>query len=104
MMQNFEKRLDALKYARDEQWKMFYSQSHIDNLDEYIAEANAAVSSGEASIEDKLAAIKKLNDEFNTIEESYDAYQALVDLSEYCYNKVTELQKQIQLSAMHTSL
>ncbi len=93
MMQNFEKHLDALKYARDEQWKMFYSQSHIDNLDEYIAEANAAVSSDEASIEDKLAAIKKLNDEFNTIEESYDAYQALVDLSEYCYNKVTELQE-----------
>ena len=85
MMDNFSKRLDALKWARDEQWKMFYSQSHIDNLDELIAAANAAPKA------EKLAIIKQINDEFNTILDSYDAYSVLGSLYEYCSNKADDL-------------
>ena len=85
MIENFEKRLDALKYAHDEQWIMYYSQSHIDNLDAYLAEAQQA-----GSLEEQLAAIKKLNAEFNTIVESYDAYDSLLKLYEYCSDKADE--------------
>ena len=86
MMDNFQKRLAALKWAHDEQWLMFYSYSHIENIEAYIAEAQQAGSQSE-----KLAAIKKVNDEFNTILDSYDAYAELLSLYEYCSNKADEL-------------
>lgn len=84
MMNNFQKRLDALKWARDEQWIMFYSQSHIDKLEELIAAAN------EAATGEKLALIKQINDEFNTILDSYDAYAVLGSLYDYCSGKADE--------------
>jgi len=84
MMNNFQKRLDALKWARDEQWIMFYSQSHIDKLEELIAAANEAVAG------EKLALIKQINDEFNTILDSYDAYAVLGSLYDYCSGKADE--------------
>ena len=84
MMENFHKRLDALKWGRDEQWMMFYSQSHIDNLDALIAEAD------QAPFGEKLPIIKQINDEFNTILDSYDAYAELYSLYEYCNEKADE--------------
>ncbi|MBO7118946.1 MAG: hypothetical protein J6W03_01340 [Bacteroidaceae bacterium] len=89
MIENFQNRLVALEYGRDEQMIMFYSQEHIDNIRAYIDEASAALSEG-LSQEDKLAAIKKINDEFNTILDSYDAYQSLVELEAYCSEKADE--------------
>ncbi|MBR4131080.1 MAG: dockerin type I repeat-containing protein [Bacteroidaceae bacterium] len=85
MVENFQKRLDALKWGRDEQLVMSYSQSHIDNIETYLAEVEAATST-----EAKLAAIKKVNDEFNTILDSYDAYAELQALGEYCLEKADE--------------
>ena len=84
MMDNFKARLEALKYAHDGQWIMFYSMSHIDKLDALIAEAD------NAPIEEKLAVIKKINDEFNTILDSYDTYEELRTLQDYCNNKGDE--------------
>ena len=86
MMENFQKHLDALKYVHDEQWAMFYSWSHIENIESYMEEAQQA-----GTLEEKLAAIKKLNDEFNTILDSYDAYQELENLRSYCSDKADEL-------------
>ncbi|MBQ5937079.1 MAG: hypothetical protein IJL50_04450 [Bacteroidaceae bacterium] len=85
MMENFQKRLDALKYVHDEQWAMFYSWSHIENLEAYMTAVQQA-----GSVEEKLAAIKTLNDEFNTILDSYDAYQELGNLLTYCSDKADE--------------
>ena len=86
MMDNFQKRLDALKWGHEEQWLVFISQSHIDNLETYIADAQQA-----GSLEEQLAAIKKINDEFNTVLDSYDAYNDLLALYEYCGGKADEL-------------
>ena len=85
MMENFQKRLDALKYGMMEQFVMSYSWSHIENIEAYMAEVEAA-----SSVEAKLAAIKKVNDEFNTILDSYDAYADLLTLGEYCIEKADE--------------
>ncbi|MBR6030874.1 MAG: dockerin type I repeat-containing protein [Bacteroidaceae bacterium] len=85
MMENYSKRLQALKYAREDQWIMYYSQSHIVNLDAYMDDVDAAT-----TLEEKMAAIKRLNDEFNTILDSYDAYQELYNLYVYCTDKADE--------------
>lgn len=85
MMENFSKRLDALKWGQQEQMAMFYSWSHIDIIETYMAEVETA-----SSVEDKLAAIKKVNDEFNTILDSYDAYEDLRTLGDYCLEKADE--------------
>ena len=85
MMENFNKRLEALKWGQQEQMAMFYSLSHIENIEAYMAEVEAA-----ASVADKLAAIKKVNDEFNTILDSYDAYEDLRTLGDYCLEKADE--------------
>ena len=91
MMDSFRSRLAALKHARmgdndddDGQWLMFYSQSHIDNLEALIAEAD------NTPLSERLAVIKKINDEFNTILDSYDAYANLLTLIEYCNEKADE--------------
>lgn len=94
MMDNFQKRLAALKYAHDGvegengwidgQWIMFYSMSHINKLDSLIAAADST------PLEEKMAVIKEINDEFNTILDSYDAYDELRLLLEYCNNKADE--------------
>ena len=84
MMDNFRSRLAALKYAHEDQWIMFYSWTHIDKLEALIEEAD------NTPLEGKLAVIKKINDEFNTILDSYDAYEELRTLSEYCNNKADE--------------
>ena len=81
MMDNFKARLAALKWGHDEQWIMYYSQSHIDRLESLIAQADAA------AFDEKLPIIKQINDEFNTILDSYDAYAELGSLYEYCSNK-----------------
>ena len=85
MVENFNKRLEALKWGQQDQMAMFYSWSHIDNIEAYLAEVEAA-----ASVEEKLAAIKKVNDEFNTILDSYDAYEDLRTLGDYCIDKADE--------------
>ena len=85
MMENFEKRFEALKYGMYDQFMVFCSMSHIENIEVLIAEANAATST-----EEKLAAIKKLNDEFNTIPNSFDIYDELRVLYEYCSTKADE--------------
>lgn len=96
MMDNFKARLDALKHARDKevvadngqvidgQWLMFYSQSHIDNLDSLIAVADTT------SLEGKVAVMTQINEEFNTILDSFDAYDELRALMEYCGAKADE--------------
>ena len=84
MMDNFRKRLDALKWGQQEQMAMFYSWSHIDKIEALIAEAD------QTPLEDKLAVIKKINDEFNTILDSYDAYEELRTLGDYCIEKADE--------------
>ena len=84
MMDNFRSRLDALKYAHDEQMIMYYSWSHIDKLEALIAEAD------NAPLQDKLPIIKQINDEFNTILDSYDAYADLLALGNYCDEKANE--------------
>ena len=91
MMDKFRSRLNALKHARDGmdendegQWIMFYSQNHIDKLDSLMAAADST------PLEDKIAVIKEINDEFNTILDSYDAYDELRALMEYCNTKADE--------------
>ena len=85
MMENYQKRLDALRYAFEEQMVMSYSMSHLDNIEAFMESAKSA-----DSVEKKLVEIKKLNDEFNTILDSYDAYQELLALGEYCIDKADE--------------
>ena len=82
MMENYQKRLDALRYAHDEQFVMFYSMSHLDSIEVYMQEVEQA--------EDKFAALKKVNAEFNTILDSYDAYAELNTLMDYCNKKGEE--------------
>ena len=85
MMDNFRKRLDALKWAMDEQLVMSYSKSHTDKIEALIAEAD------NTPLEEKLPIIKAINDEFNTILDSYDAYAELQALGDYCDAKANEL-------------
>ncbi len=85
MMENYRKRLDALKWAQLDQMVMFYSMSHIDNIEGLMAQVEAA-----GSVEEKMAAIRNLNDEFNTILDSYDAYESLRTLGDYCDAKSNE--------------
>lgn len=85
MIQTFETRLDALQRGREFN-EMYISLSHIENLTAYIAEAQAA-----GSFDEKLAAAKKVNDEFNLINGSYDAYRSLYETMEYCQAKYDEL-------------
>ena len=92
MMDNFRKRLDALKWAQQEQMIMYYSWSHIDKIEALIAEAD------QTPLEDKLAVIKKINDEFNTILDSYDAYEDLRTLGDYCLQKADENVENEELS------
>ena len=84
MMESYNKRLTALKHVIEEM-VMFFSMSHIENIETLMAGVEAA-----SSTEEKMAAIKLLNDEFNTIPDSYDAYKDLLTLSEYCSNKADE--------------
>ncbi len=84
MIENFESRLAALKYAHDDQWFMFYSLSHIDRIESLIAEVK------HTSGAQQIANIRKLNDEFNTILDSYDAYEELLNLYEFCSDKGQE--------------
>ncbi len=77
MMENFQKRLDALKWGHDDQFCMFFSYSHVENLEALIADAE------NKSLEEKIEAVKQINDEFNTILDSYDAYQELNNLITY---------------------
>ena len=88
MLDNFKNRLNALKNARDEQWIMYYSQSHIDKLDSLIAVADAATVNDE-----KIATVKEINDEFNTILDSYDAYNSLVSLWTFFSDKGDEVKE-----------
>ncbi len=85
MMDNFRSRLEALRYGHEDQFIMFISQSHIDNIEALIAEADGT------PYEDKLPIIKKINDEFNTILDSYDAYAELEALADYCDQKANDL-------------
>ena len=85
MMDNYRNRLEALKWGQVEQMYMFYSMSHIENIETLMAKVDAA-----ASVEEKLAAIQKLNDEFNTILDSYDAYEDLRSIGDYCSTKADE--------------
>ena len=94
MMDNFSSRLAALKHGMQEQYVMAYSWSHIDNIEAYMAEVNAAT-----TVEDKMAAIKKVNDEFNTILDSYDAYAELYSLIDFCEEKANEyVESNLELS------
>ncbi len=81
MMENFQKRLDALKWGHDDQYMMFYSYSHVQNLEALIAEAESK------PLAEKIEVIKRINNEFNTILDSYDAYQELNSLIAYCTAK-----------------
>lgn len=84
MMDNFRSRLAALKWAMDDQLVMSYSKSHTDKIEALIAEAD------NTPLEEKLPVIKKINDEFNTILDSYDAYAELKALGDYCEGKSNE--------------
>ena len=85
MMENFSKRLEALKWGQQEQMFMYYSMSHVEKIEALMAEADAA-----SSFDDKLAFIKEINKEFNTILDSYDAYEDLRTLGDYCLAKADE--------------
>lgn len=91
MMDNFRSRLAALKHARegvDEndngQYIMYYSNEHIDKIEALIAQADLTPQA------EKLAVIRLINDEFNTILDSYDAYEELRTLGDYCLEKADE--------------
>ena len=85
MMENYAKRLEALKWAQMEQMVMSYSMSHIANIEALMNGVEAA-----GTVEEKLVAIKKLNDEFNTILDSYDAYEDLRSIGDFCNEKADE--------------
>lgn len=85
MMENYSKRLEAIKHGQADQMIFFYSMSHVENIEALMNEVNAA-----GSVDEKLAAIKRLNDEFNTILDSYDAYEELKSIAEYCLEKADE--------------
>ena len=85
MMENYSKRLDAYKHAMLDQLVMSYSMSHIDNIEALMGDVEAA-----GSVEEKMAVIRTLNDEFNSMLDSYDAYQELNSLIDYCIAKADE--------------
>ena len=100
MMTNFQKRLDALRYAMEGQFVMSYSMEHIDNIEAYMAEADNA-----STVEAKIAAIKKLNDEFNTILDSYDAYESLRTLQVYFSEKSDQYSEiDLELSSLYADV
>jgi len=93
MMENYQKRLDALKWGMEDQMVINFSMSHVDNVEAYMADVEAA-----STLEEKIAAIKKLNDEFNTFLQSFDAYESLRTLGDYCLTKSDENADNEQLS------
>ena len=85
MIEKFGKRLEALDYGRYNN-EMYISESHIENLEALMATAQAA-----QTLEEKLAAVKALNDEFNDVQNSYDAYYDLYQTMEFCNSKYIQL-------------
>jgi hypothetical protein len=78
MLTNFNKHLEKLTYAQ-EIWQFFYSKSHITNLQNLLAQAEAA-----SDADEKMQILKQVNDEFNAVEESRAIYQKLLALSDWC--------------------
>ena len=78
MTANFNKHVEKLEYAQ-ELAVLFYSKSHIAKIKNLIAQVGAA-----SDADDKMEALKQVNDEFNVIETSRDIYQRLYNLSEWC--------------------
>ena len=81
MTENFSKHLAKLTIAQ-EMAQVVFSLSHINNLQNLLAQVKAA-----GSADEKIAALKLLNDEFNAVEESRNIYSRLQNLSEWCVTK-----------------
>ena len=78
MTQNFVSRLNILRLAQSEQ-DFYISTAHIQELENLIATAQTITDA-----DDKMAVLKQINDEFNTINTSYSLYQDLNTLIDYC--------------------
>ena len=84
MTENFSKHLAKLTITH-EMAQVVFSLSHINKLQNLLAQVKAA-----GSADEKIATLKLLNDEFNAIEDSRNIYSKLQNLSEWC---VTEADK-----------
>lgn len=84
MTENFSKHLAKLTITH-EMAQVVFSLSHINKLQNLLAQVKAA-----GSADEKIAALKLLNDEFNAVEDSRNIYSKLQNLSEWC---VTEADK-----------
>ena len=87
MTENFSKHLSKLNSALETS-QMPFSQSHITNIQNLLAQVKAA-----SSADDKIAALKLVNDEFNAVEVSRSIYQKLLNLAEWC---ITEGNKYVE--------
>ncbi len=84
MTENFSKHLAKLTITH-EMAQVVFSLSHINKLQNLLAQVKAA-----GSADEKIAVLKLLNDEFNAVEDSRNIYSKLQNLSEWC---VTEADK-----------
>lgn len=81
MITNFENRLTNLRLGQQD-YAFYISTEHLDLISSLIDEAKAAGDS-----ETKLNLARQINAEFNTINNSYVAYQDLVSLMSYCFDQ-----------------
>ena len=81
MITNFENRLANLRLGQQD-YAFYISTEHLDLISSLIDEAKAAGDS-----ETKLNLARQINAEFNTINNSYVAYQDLVSLMSYCFDQ-----------------
>ncbi len=81
MMENYENRLENIRTSQ-ELYEFYISVEHLNNLSSLINQAKNA-----GDIERKMELARQINAEFNTINESYAAYQELVKMMAYLYEK-----------------
>lgn len=84
MMKNYREHLANLRNAVTEQDYYLYN-ARLDQIEALMGEVEAA-----SGAEAKMAKIADLNEAFNQIPESHNAYQKLVELMDYCYEKAAE--------------
>ena len=95
MMANFQKHLDNLNLARNKQF-FYINAGHLSTIEGLMAEANAT-----ADRDQKYEIIKQINAEFNTISESYAAYNELNKMSEYLNEQASVSDDEVMAEKMY---
>lgn len=80
ILEQYTERMEKLQDLR-ETFDFHFSSAHLDNISSLISQAKST-----SNVETKMECIKKISDEFNTIESSHNIYEKLVEISDYALN------------------